>query len=306
MLIKETLETHKFSASEQAIVNFVLENPEKIENMTVQEIAQKTYTHPSTLIRIAKKLGYSGWSELKSAYLGEWSYLKDHFMEIDANFPFTSSDGIMTIAKKIAALERATIEDTLSLIHHDELQLAKQLLLKAGHIKIFASNANSLVSQDFAMKMNRIQKNVSISKIFGESIYEAYNCPSDTCAILISYTGENSMPIQVTQALKELGIPTIAITGIGDNQLSKSCDCVLPITTREKLYSKIGSFTVNTSICYLLDVLYSAVFAEHYQKNLNHLIQVGQIVDRRKSTVNIIQEGRTADTFKITDSWIPN
>ncbi len=59
----------------------------------------------------------------------------------------------MTIAKKLAKLEQTTIEDTLSLIHHDELQKAKQSLLNASHIKIFASNANTLISQDFVLKM---------------------------------------------------------------------------------------------------------------------------------------------------------
>lgn len=306
MLIKEKLQTHKFSPTEQVIADYILEHPEQIADMTVQEIAEQTYAHPSTLIRIAKKLGYSGWLELKTAYLEEWRYLDQHFSKIDANFPFTSSDGIMTIAKKIAALEQMTIEDTLSLIHHDELQKAKQMLLNAQHIKIFGSNANSLISQDFVLKMKRIEKDVAVAATIGENIYEAYNCPENTCAILISYTGENSGLLRVIQVLQERNIPTIAITSIGENQIAANCTCVLPITTREKLYSKIGNFTINTSICYLLDVLYSVVFAEHYQKNLNHLIQVGQVVDKRKSSINIIQESKSSDLFTVTDSRLPN
>lgn len=37
----------------------------------------------------------------------------------------------MTIANKMASLEQMTIQDTLSLIHHDQLQKAKQLMLQA-------------------------------------------------------------------------------------------------------------------------------------------------------------------------------
>ncbi len=37
----------------------------------------------------------------------------------------------MTIANKMASLEQMTIHDTLSLIHHDQLQKAKQLMLQA-------------------------------------------------------------------------------------------------------------------------------------------------------------------------------
>ncbi|MDH6363663.1 DNA-binding MurR/RpiR family transcriptional regulator [Enterococcus sp. PF1-24] len=306
MLIREKMKSHKFSAAEQTVVDYILTTPETLADLTVQEIAKKNFTHPSTLIRIAKKLEYSGWSELKTAYLEEWQYLNTHFSDIDANLPFSSSDGITTIAKKIAQLEQTTIEDTLSLIHHDDLQKAKQLILSAKQIRIFASNANTLISQDFALKMNRIGKNVAISTTFGESMYEAYNCSEETCCILISYTGENSMIRRSVDALKEKQAKIIAITSIGENYLSSHCDALLPITTREKLYSKIGNFTTNTSICYLLDVLYSVVFAENYQKNLNHLIQLGQIVDNRKSNVDIMREAKPIDALKITDSWIPN
>ncbi|TQB28912.1 MurR/RpiR family transcriptional regulator, partial [Enterococcus faecium] len=60
--------------------------------------------------------------------------------------------------------------------------------------------------------------------------------------------------------------------------------------TRERLYSKISNFTINTSICYLLDVLYSCIFAEEYQKNLNHLIKIVQKVDDRPISSSIMEE----------------
>lgn len=55
MLIRERLETTKFSNSEKTIVDFILEQKEKIKPMTTKEIANATFTSPSTLIRIAKK-----------------------------------------------------------------------------------------------------------------------------------------------------------------------------------------------------------------------------------------------------------
>ncbi|MBU5584278.1 MurR/RpiR family transcriptional regulator, partial [Enterococcus sp. S181_ASV_20] len=84
----------------------------------------------------------------------------------------------------IASLERTTIDDTLSLLNHDDLQKAKQLLLNAKQIKIFGSNANLLISQDFALKMRRIKKNVVTSQTLGEDTYEAYNSQADTLSLI--------------------------------------------------------------------------------------------------------------------------
>ncbi|MGA9519342.1 MAG: MurR/RpiR family transcriptional regulator [Trichococcus sp.] len=290
MLIREKMETIKFSPAEKEVVEYLLRYPEVLDEKTMQEIAAETYTQPSTLIRIAKKLGFDGWVECKKAYQEEHDYLTRNFVDIDANLPFEANDSIMTISKKMASLGQSTIEDTLSLIHHDTLQQAKQMLLRAKHIQIFANNANMLIPQDFALKMNRIKHHTAVSTIKGEDVYTAYTSPEGTCAILISYTGESTAMKQIANILKAEGVPTIGITGIGDNYLSRVVDCYLPITTREKLYSKIGNFTINLSIIYLLDVLYSIVFAENYKENLSHVIRLGKIADKRKTSSDIMQE----------------
>ncbi|KHO13624.1 hypothetical protein OA78_0225 [Latilactobacillus curvatus] len=62
---------------------------------------------------------------------------------------------------------------------------------------------------------------------------------------------------------------------------------LLPITTREKLYSKIGNFTINTSIIFLLNVLYALVFSEHYDA---HLKRIGELVDHRTISNAVMQE----------------
>lgn len=287
------------------MVEYILAKGTAIEPLTIKEIAEANYVHPSTLIRVAKKLGYKGWLELREEFLAEQTYLQTYFEDVDANFPFQTNDGLMTIANKIASLERTTIDDTLSLLNHDELQKAKQLLLNAKQIKIFGSNANLLISQDFALKMRRIQKNVVMSQTMGEDAYEAFNSQEDTCAILISYTGENGFIMQIAKILQKQNIPIIALTSIGENTLASFSQAVLRMTTRERLYSKIGNFTINSSICYLLDVLYSCVFAEDYQKNLNHLIEVSELVDKRKTSSAIMAESPES-LIHFTESFRPN
>ena len=227
MLLSEKMKQTDFSNAETALVNFILEQGTAIEPLTIKEIAEANYVHPSTLIRVAKKLGYKGWLELRTEFLAEQTYLQTYFDDVDANFPFQHSDGLMTIANKIASLERTTIDDTLSLLDHDDLQKAKQLLLNARQIKIFGSNANLLISQDFALKMRRIKKNVVAAQTMGEDAYEAFNSQDETCAILISYTGENNYILQIAKILQKQNIPIIALTSIGDNTLASCSQAVL-------------------------------------------------------------------------------
>lgn len=291
MLIRERLERCEFSNSERVIIDFILKEKMNIQNMTTKDIANATYTSPSTLIRIAHKMNFKGWNELKEAYLKEEKYLETHFLDIDANYPFSNDDTIMSIASKIATLKKEAIDDTLSLVTHDDLQKAVQTIRKTSSIYVFAVSNNALITQEFAHNMSRIQKRVTVCSLQGELVYTAMNADPHSCAIIVSYSGETPIFKKVINALKINHIPIIGITNIGDNTVSKNADVVLRICTREKLYSKIATFSTDVSFEYILDLLYSCVFALHYDQNIQRKKRVSQMIEKgRFSTIDIVKE----------------
>ena len=77
----------------------------------------------------------------------------------------------------------------------------------------------------------------------------------------------------------------------GDNSLKKYAQCVLTISTREKLHSKIANFTTEYSIELILNTLYSCVFLHNYQKNLDTKISITkQLEISRHSTSYTLNE----------------
>lgn len=290
MLVREKLENCIFSNSERNVIDYILKQGTAIKKMTTKEIAEKTYTVPSTLVRIAKKLHYNGWNDLKEDFLRESEYLESHFCNIDANIPFHNNDSIMSIASKIAELKTESIQDTLSLITHDDLQKAISIIRKTSCIHLFAVSNNLLITQEFKHNMSRINKEVHIHGLQNEIFFNAALAREDSCAMIISYSGETGALKEVMHTLKNKNIPTIVITSIGDNTLSKEADCILRICTREKLYSKIATFSTDSAITYLLDVLYSCVFSLNYDDNLKLRINTSKIVEKRSSTVDILKE----------------
>jgi DNA-binding MurR/RpiR family transcriptional regulator len=197
----------------------------------------------------------------------------------------------MSIASKIAVLEKESIDDTLSLITHDDLQKAIQIIRKSSYTSLFAVSNNLLITQEFQHNMSRIKKRVDICLLQGETIFKAHLADSSSCAIIVSYSGETGILNQTIRTLKGNNIPVIAITNIGDNTTARLADCVLRICTREKLYSKIATFSTDSAIVYLLDVLYSCIFALDYDANLQLRISTSKMIEAaRFSTVDIIKE----------------
>lgn len=285
MLVSNKLESiDSLSKSEKALANYILNEKENIEHLSTKDLAIATYTSPSTVIRLSKKLGFSGWNELKEKYLEELQYLNRHFSKINPNIPFESHDTLMSIASKIAHLTSDSIDDTLSLIKNDDLQKAINLLNKSQYINVYGASSTLLMAYDFKHKMLRINRHVEIIDLPGEQIVVASNSSPNHCAILISYSGETKEVIKIAKILKDKKTPMIVITSIGENTLRAFADCTFSITTREKLYSKIGTYSSNTSIHLILDILYSCFFKLNYNYNLEYKTNVSKSIDDRLST----------------------
>ena len=291
MLLQERLETCPFTNSERQVIEYLLEQQRNIQNKTTAEIAEATFSSKSTLVRIAKKLNYSGWTALKTAYLDELAYLEKSISCIDANSPFTKRDSLMSIANKIARLEIESIEDTLSLITHDDLRKVVDIIAKSSSINLFAASNNLLVAQEFAQQMSRIGKVVQIHALHDEIYFNAFLAKSDSCALVITYSGENQTLLRVAELLTEKEIPMITITSVGENTTSRQADVILRLCTREKLFSKISTYSTDTAITYLLNVIYSCIFAQDYDENIQLKISASKRVEsNRSSDSNILRE----------------
>ena len=289
MLIVNQIENTHFSKTEREIVDYIIDQGMNIEKMSANEIARNTFTSAPLLVRIAKKLGYSGFNEFKSAYLKELAYMLEE-TDVDASIPFLLSDDLMTISKNIALLEKETIQDTEQLNHHDELQHAIALLEKTKKIDVYGVLDNILLAKHFQTLMMDIGKDVQvIDQVTGQ---KRSACLADEthCAIIISYSGQTEEMLEVAEIHHKRQIPFISITCMAENSLSRLADAHLYLSSREMLHIKIGDFASTTSLKYLFDVLYAGIFSKNYKKNLETKIVVASYVDDRQSEDEYINE----------------
>lgn len=290
MTIQEMMKTTKFTGAEQLVVDYMQSQKYELADKTIKVAAKESFSSPSTFIRVANKMGFNGWNELKSSYIKELTYFEKKVSKIDLNIPFSQKDSALSIANKITELKKNTFDDIIDLLSYKELTKAVDHLINGKSITIFASSINLLLAQEFQFKMKRIMYSVSISNVEGEHIYDALNMEENSCALIISYTGSSSKIQEVTDVLKKRNIPIVAITSFSENILSQNADSLLYMATRERLYSKVGHYSTNTSVTHLLDILYSTIFARNFEKNLDHIIETSKIADIRSTTSTNIEE----------------
>ena len=74
-LFQKLKESQKFTHNEQAVIDFILNNPQEVINLSVDELAKVTYTSPSCIVRLTKKLGVKGYSDFKIKFASELNSL---------------------------------------------------------------------------------------------------------------------------------------------------------------------------------------------------------------------------------------
>lgn len=288
----------RHSDARKNIGEFLLREKSKVRDYSMQQIAELTYTSKTTLFRYAQSMGYSGWTEFVQDFLEEANYTETHYSEVDPNLPFTSEDDTQSIVKKITKIQIESLEETADQIDTEKLENAVSIILSARYIVLFGISPNTLLGRILKRKLESIGIIMSIASVDESGMISGALKQGD-CAIIVSYSGNNELrePMRFVKPLKEKGVDLIGITGGGNNFIRQNVDCVLTISSRERLYSKISNFTSEESIMHIFNLIYSCCFAKNYDNNYAHKVQNSQELEYRRNASLYSMQEEDLETF---------
>lgn len=263
----ENLSMRYGSGSRKTIRAFILQERQHLHEYSIQEIADRTYTSKAALVRFAKELGFSGWREFLKEFTEEQNYQTSHYTDIDPNFPFNAASSKKDIVRLICDLQVESLLDTADLMDRAPLEEIVDLMQGCNRIALFGLNPNLSLAELFKRKMLTIGRQIETPTL-GDTGLLASTLTERDCAIIISYSGNNlaHTTVAILPQLEKMRVPVIALTSDGDNLLREKARYTLTISSRERLYSKISTFSTETSILYILNVLFSCYFARDYEK----------------------------------------
>lgn len=281
--IEET--TMKYLDARHAVGEFIIREQDNLHKYTVSEIAERTYTSKATVVRFAKSMGYEGWKEFMKDYIEEVHHQNAYDNDIDYNFPFKENDKTDTIIDNIRKLQIESINETADLLDKNMLNRAVKYTTEADRIVIFGASPNLYLGELFRRKLYTIGKIASMATSGEAGLMAAAMGPKD-CAVIISYAGNNASkdPVDKIKILSENKVPIIGITSGGNNYMREKIKCILTMASRERLYTKIANYSTEESLNFILNILFSCIFAEEYQKNKNYKILNSRLLEQERNT----------------------
>ena len=229
---------HRFSDTERDILAFMLENEEFVAEATINSLAHKTYTSTSSIIRLTKKLNFSGFAELKY-------FIKSSLTKSEPYNPRFIESG------------REDILRTYDYLEHMELSGLLRKLHTARTIYCFGTGyAQRNAVQEFAKSMQVCGKfcHVIPARNEFESTMSAMN--QDDVVILVSFSGQTENMREHVKMLALRKIPMIAITAIGVNFMSSYAEYSLHYqTTPTQLSTQRKAYHSFVALSVLLDYI---------------------------------------------------
>ena len=86
-----------FTHAEVEIAHYILNHGEDVLNLSIKELAKRTYTSPATIVRLCRKLGLEGYNDFKIKYSAELQYTLTKTKRIDVNFPLVPKTTILRL-----------------------------------------------------------------------------------------------------------------------------------------------------------------------------------------------------------------
>ncbi|TDT62851.1 MurR/RpiR family transcriptional regulator [Fonticella tunisiensis] len=189
---------HKLNDTDDQIIDYIRSNKEEVINISIQKLAQKLFTVPNTIIRLSRKLGYEGFSELKLALKSENDIrpmkLSDISENIRKSYEFVDMEVIDKIARKFEESKKVLFYGVGDSIYFCEMM--------AKNLRCVGKKAEFFVHRH-------------------DMIYSAENINPKDLVFVISASGETKQVLEPTVIAKEKGAFIISLTHLSDNSLAK-------------------------------------------------------------------------------------
>ena len=262
VLIRAKQYRQNASGAEQGALDYILEHPAEIPRLSVKRLSELSYSSPSTIVRLCRKLGFDGFKDVQNSVLYE---LAARAPVPSRDVQSLSEDG-SDIIDSVTYRNIASLEDSRKLVDNEALSKAVDYICNADTVLLFGLGASLLVAQDAYLKFIRIDKRCSCCEDIHSQYVLARNARPTDAALIISYSGRTEEICRCADILVEQGTPIIAITRFEPSPISRLATCCLPVVATEELY-RSGAMSSRISQLNMIDILYTACVNRDPAKN---------------------------------------
>ena len=255
--------------SERTVIDFILTAPDQAVGVSMSALAELTCTSPSTIIRLCRKLGCSGYREFQQSLMREVAIASQTDSVVTSDV--LSNDSTQAIIDKVTIKNVSSLKLTAEDLDAAAVDRAVSLLSSARGVCLFGVGASLLVARDLQLKLLRLDIPCNLCDDLHSQLLYAKNMRAGDLALAISYSGLTAEVLDCVRVAHANGARVVSITrgGYGSPLVSLS-DVVLGVAATE-LVMRTGAMSSRIAQLNVVDILFVSYVNAHYERSIKRL-----------------------------------
>lgn len=220
------------------------------------------------LIDFAKKIGYSGFQELKLKMTKDILELESQKMSSD------------TFIDEIKNNYLSIVESTRKLIDGRQIELAIKLIREANQILMIGVGSSGNAAREFESSLLRIG---IISKTVIDTHFQLMHTAllkDNDLIIAFSLSGSTKEVEETLLNAKRKNVKIISITNYSSRNIAKLSDCVL-LTSKKESYLEGGSLMAKASQLFIIDVICTRLSLINYEDTICKKEEIASLLSNK-------------------------
>ncbi len=196
------------------VAAFMLDNPDEVALGTSASIAELAKVQPSTLVRFAQTLGFSGFSDLQALFRerlrGYWPSYGDRVQALRSDDETEASHRLLG---RFAGTAISSIERLRDSVAAEDIDRATRTLAAARTIYLLGQRRSYPVASYLAYAFQKLGQPVVLLENAAGTIMEqaAFMTPEDAL-LVVSFTPYSPVSVEIATRAKQEGVPVVAVS----------------------------------------------------------------------------------------------
>lgn len=246
------------------VATVILDDPGGVARLSIGGLAASAGTSEASVTRLAQRLGYAGFPELRLALVTESAGEPTDRSRITGDITTDDTTGAVK-AKVLGSLERS-LHDTAAALDDAALEAVADAVVRARRTLVVGIGASGIVAQDLARKLERVGLVAAAMTEYHDAVTSAVAVSPDDVVIGVSHSGETLDVVDPLVRASARGATTVALTSRSTSALARSCDHVLRSVAGTEDSFRPAAMASRAAQLFVVDVLFVAVVQRDHDR----------------------------------------
>ncbi len=262
----------KLSRRQQAIADFVLDRYDEVPFLSVLEVAERTGASEATVVRFCQRIGYSGYSDMKTALVD--ALRREMHTAADSSEESLATDIGRDSLAAVARLEQQNIRRLLAGVDKQAFRSVAAALFKADHIftvgfgiSAYHADFASYLFTEHGLRSTRLATRFTSPR---EQLIVLR--PSDL-VVAFSFPPYSKQTLDILEESRQRGISTVVVTDRATAPGAAVADETLVVSSHRMTFTNASA-----AVHVLLNALVVEIAERHRGETVNAISRINEIL----------------------------